>query len=358
MTQPAHQDQLSAYLDGELTDEEVRTLEHALEGDVDLRNQLARLERVQSLLRAHGPTLAPEGFTARIQAAVAEEARPSVPWWRGRSLEGGALLLAAAAALLIAIPTTTTLTNGLSSGSRDAATKESRYEQEPEWDGVAAAPLQEEAPSPGIADRDLDKRADDSQKDLAKAAEGTKKLDNAQAPTGSSPKPSKSLPNKAEMTGSTSPMLDSLNSKGDAAEAEAYETANTGLEPKTLASASLQYRLYVETTEALAALQRLAGQHGTSLQTESGQSIGSGTLTESETSVYVTISADSASAFTNALSTLGKVQYESSTDMIRGPTPRIRIDLVLIGGMGTDSDLAPNAAERAQQHLDVEPNRH
>lgn len=355
MTQPAQQDQLSAYLDGELTDEEVRTLEHALEGDVDLRNQLARLERVQTLLRAHGPALAPEGFTARIQAAVAQEPRPSVPWWRGRSLEGGALLLAAAAALLIAIPTT--LTNGLSSDPRDAATVESRYEKETESDAVAAAPLEEDAKQPGTGDRSLEEPADGSQKDLAKAQEEAKKLDNAQAPASASAKPSKTLSKKAEMSGSTNPLMDSLSVKGGAADPEEYETANTGLDPKTLASAGLQYRLYVESTEALAALQRLAGQHGTSLKTESGQSIGSGTLTKTETSVYVTIPADSASAFTSALGTLGKVQYESSTDMIRGPNPRIRIDLVLIGGMGTDVDSAPNAAERAQQHLDVEPNR-
>ena len=159
---PTAQDQLSAYLDGELSDEEVRVLEQALEGDAELRHQLARLERVQNLLRTHGPVLAPEGFTERVQAAVADEPRVAVPWWKGRSLEGAALLLAAAAALLIALPSQTSLTDALSPASRnETVDKRDRYE-----DAVAAAPEERMAedpldPPPSLEQADLRGRADE-----------------------------------------------------------------------------------------------------------------------------------------------------------------------------------------------------
>ena len=41
--------------------------------------------------------------------------------------------------------------------------------------------------------------------------------------------------------------------------------------------------------------------------------------------------------------------------MIRGPNPRIRIDLVLIGGgVGTDGEDAPNASRKAKESLEAE----
>ena len=355
---PTAQDQLSAYLDGELSDEEVRVLEQALEGDAELRHQLARLERVQNLLRTHGPVLAPEGFTERVQAAVADEPRVAVPWWKGRSLEGAALLLAAAAALLIALPSQTSLTDALSPASRnETVDKRDRYE-----DAVAAAPEERMAedpldPPPSLEQADLRGRADEGMS--AAAAEGQA----APAPAETNKPASKKSPKD---NSSMPSLMKGLEAKGTAEAtgegletntgALAGETANTGyLDDDTLVSAGLQYRIYVDSVDALAALQRLAGKHGTTLQTESGEAIQTGALSTSETSVYVTVSADNASAFANALSSVGKVQYESSTDMIRGPNPRIRIDLVLIGGgVGTDGEDAPNASRKAKESLEAE----
>lgn len=92
---------LSAYLDGELPSGEAREVESALARDPALRAEYEALRNAVELLRAEGIVEPPEGFTARVLAAV--EAEPMPTGWRRmtRRVRVEAVLLAAAALLVV-----------------------------------------------------------------------------------------------------------------------------------------------------------------------------------------------------------------------------------------------------------------
>jgi hypothetical protein len=104
-------DDLSAWLDGELTEDRAAELEAELQRDPALRAELEELEAVVRLVRDAGPRPAPSGFAHRVMARIDQEeaksARSAWAWLRrpwGIPLEGWALGLAAAAAILLLLP--------------------------------------------------------------------------------------------------------------------------------------------------------------------------------------------------------------------------------------------------------------
>lgn len=72
---------LSAWLDGELDADERRELEALLDADPELRAELDALESVRESLRRHGPVDAPPAFLAGVLAKVADEPVPTASWW-------------------------------------------------------------------------------------------------------------------------------------------------------------------------------------------------------------------------------------------------------------------------------------
>ena len=108
MTRPTASEQLSAWIDGELTDAEAAELEAELARDPSLRAELEQLEAVVHLLHTDGPVSAPEGFEARTLARVERERIPGLRLARvrrplGVPLEVWGLGLAAAAALVVTV---------------------------------------------------------------------------------------------------------------------------------------------------------------------------------------------------------------------------------------------------------------
>jgi hypothetical protein len=108
MTRPTASEQLSAWIDGELTDAEAAELEAELARDPSLRAELEQLEAVVHLLHTEGPVSAPDGFEARTLARVERERIPGLrlAWVRrplGVPLEVWGLGLAAAAALVVTV---------------------------------------------------------------------------------------------------------------------------------------------------------------------------------------------------------------------------------------------------------------
>jgi hypothetical protein len=97
---PANDD-LSAYLDGELPPEASARVQRALASDPVLVVELEQLRLVRSMLSKHGRVDAPFGFKARVLAAVADEPAPTSTWktWLRRPfgipVEGFAVALAA-----------------------------------------------------------------------------------------------------------------------------------------------------------------------------------------------------------------------------------------------------------------------
>lgn len=98
-------EQLSAYLDGELTDAEAAELEQQLRNDPRLRAELEDLRHVQDLLRTHGPRQAPPDFFDKVMAITEPEPLPNrVVWsWLRRPLGIPVETLAVAAAALLVV---------------------------------------------------------------------------------------------------------------------------------------------------------------------------------------------------------------------------------------------------------------
>jgi len=100
---------LSAYLDGELSDSEARALEAQLAQDPTLMAELNELKDVQDYIRSHGPIQAPPGFYAKVLSTVEQEPIQA-SWWSwlsrpfGLPVQGLAVAAVAALVLLLAIP--------------------------------------------------------------------------------------------------------------------------------------------------------------------------------------------------------------------------------------------------------------
>ncbi|MFW6066130.1 MAG: anti-sigma factor family protein, partial [Planctomycetota bacterium] len=97
-------EQLSAYLDGELSDEEARCVEAALKSDSELQAELDELRRVREMVGSLSSSQAPEGFVERVMARAERERLMAGD--DSQSHRGGPLrwarLLATAAVLLVA----------------------------------------------------------------------------------------------------------------------------------------------------------------------------------------------------------------------------------------------------------------
>jgi len=68
---------LSAYLDGDLPQDEARGVEAAMSRDPALRAEYEELRRAVDFLRTNGPVAAPEGFANRLHIRLAAEPPPS-----------------------------------------------------------------------------------------------------------------------------------------------------------------------------------------------------------------------------------------------------------------------------------------
>ncbi|TVQ88786.1 MAG: hypothetical protein EA397_16445 [Deltaproteobacteria bacterium] len=97
-------DELSAYLDDELSPGERRALERRLADDPALRAELAALRDTVALLRSQGPLLAPEQLTEGIRRALMHEPPPRAPvFWRPRRGALQTVAVAAAAVVVVGV---------------------------------------------------------------------------------------------------------------------------------------------------------------------------------------------------------------------------------------------------------------
>ncbi|MFK7929260.1 MAG: sigma-E factor negative regulatory protein [Myxococcota bacterium] len=126
MMEDAATEQLSAYLDGELTDAEITELEHRLAQDPALRDELDQLRGAIDLLRTHGPAQTPPSLYGDILAAVADEPMPGGFWtWLQRpfGLPLPALAVAFVAVLVLGVTVTGALVMGGDEVLRPAVSK-------------------------------------------------------------------------------------------------------------------------------------------------------------------------------------------------------------------------------------------
>jgi len=126
MMEDAATEQLSAYLDGELTDAEVTELEHRLALDPALQSELDQLRGAIDLLRTHGPTQTPPSLYGDLLAAVADEPMPGGFWtWLQRpfGLPLPALAVAFVAVLVLGVTVTGAMVLGGEEALRPAVSK-------------------------------------------------------------------------------------------------------------------------------------------------------------------------------------------------------------------------------------------
>lgn len=160
MQDPATTEQLSAYLDGELTNAEIAELEHRLARDGELRAELDQLRAAVDLLRTHGPVQAPPQLYGDILRAVENEPAPGGFWaWLSRpfGLPLQAVAVAAVAVLVIGVSVGGALTFG-SGEARDTRLADGKVE--PTLDAPLAkndvAAAKDEAPKSSSFSRSQD----------------------------------------------------------------------------------------------------------------------------------------------------------------------------------------------------------
>ena len=71
--------QVSEYMDGELSRDSARFLARRLAGEAELRNDWMRWHYVRDCLRGHATRRLDDGLAARIAASIADDAAPAVP---------------------------------------------------------------------------------------------------------------------------------------------------------------------------------------------------------------------------------------------------------------------------------------
>lgn len=333
----AHSENLSAYLDGELTAAEIAELEAEFAADPGVRAERDELESVMDFVRSNGPLDAPAGFAQSVLAKVAEEATPrggTLVWLRrpmGIPLEALAVAAAAVFVLVFAL-------NG--GGQVDSTTTASKREVfDPKAEPMAASPAPEE-------ERAEEEQARDD--GAAMVAPTSTRKPSPRAISRPSPKSgprAKQVPAPAPVvapapsatTGYDGTVLGTdevealqqLGTKGDAtdgASGSADEGEAAGAET-TLAVVPYNYTLHSSSSDVLKQLDRVARRHGGELRTSTGEVFRPAEMSPGTSRVVVSIPNTQMSAFTAELRSLGQVVTTSSQSFFPGDSVQIQIDV-------------------------------
>lgn len=315
MTTRSADERLSAYLDGELTDDEVADLEAELQRDPELHAELASLRAVVQLLGDDGPARAPLGFHAAVMERVQAEGNVvQLAWWRrplGVPLQGWAVAAAAAAVLLMVV--------------RPPATPEGAP---PRWREVEQVPTEGESQPAAVK--------------LPPAREKGTDAAGAEAGSGKAEKVAAS-PREPE-------------GQEDAAQAVPPDVAPAEAAPApVLRTLPAGYTLLTDDPASLRAVLALVGKLGGTVTTPEGAPVTMGALERSEQAVIVKIPAGALADFQSGLSRLGKATADFDKDALYA---RTELDLHLTfklvgGGPGTSDEGAPMAPARKMLEADM-----
>ncbi|NCG22047.1 MAG: hypothetical protein GWP91_23780 [Rhodobacterales bacterium] len=356
-------DQLSAYLDGELDEAEVSEVEVALANDPDLREELAKLARVAQLLRAHGPVRAPEGFKDAVLAKVAQMPQPqAAPWWRrpfGVPIEGMVLALAAATVLWVALPASLPPTPN----DADLASIPDQVDAEV----AAAAPVEDttsEKAKPALVNGEADANLTDGVAALDEPDGSTMK---GAAPyvsrTGKSVKTNKKVDlgakggaEQSDNTGNTAntaefgPENTAIDNTGGMEEAPAQEAQEKQI-PTQLVGSGVAYTLYVDDPADLLAIRRLVGAHGGELQNSDGSLVSMAEFNAFITQLLVNLPAEKTSDLLKELEKIGTLEQRSNDTRLHGEQMVLNLTVKVTGGIQPDTFGQKNAAPSQQGTL-------
>ncbi|MEL6349514.1 MAG: zf-HC2 domain-containing protein [Myxococcota bacterium] len=320
---------LSAYLDGQLSEQEAAEVEAAIDADDALRSEYDAMHAAVTLLRERGPVRAPEGFHARLLAAA--EAQPKLTLISrvraaARQIPVEAVVLAAAAMLVVVV---------LSNPGDDI---DALAPSSPPVDlkGAAAAPAPNHdlrLPSPSIPSA---APATAPATELVPQRPAPRKNTNAPAPVKRAPVPVPEKPYVAEWEKmdpqqmgpeleeapqnqpDTTPALPRLDEFGGEATNTGYGVDVTPREMydgiPTREATPYQYRLNLRDADVLFSLRQLAKSAGGRLLSTDGEAVNIRTLTneDSYARVQLIVPPDQAKMVQNALSQMGAFTIGSS----------------------------------------------
>lgn len=312
MSSPA--ENLSAYLDGELTAAEIAALESELAGDAELRAELEALEGAVDFMRSHGPLQAPAGFADAVLSRVSEEAAPAASnlvWLRrpmGVPIE--ALAVAAAAVLVLVF--------AMTGGTGSETSLAPREVMEPtERTGAVWAPPQE-------ADENAEGEAVAPAVEPAGEPEEVAKL---AIPRTAAPSPmAKPRPKPKSAPVYTSKEVEALGTKGGTTEEATDEIATGTATGMTVVPFS--YTLSTEDPEVLKQLDVLARRYGGRLETAGGGAYAVASMNPGTQQVFVRLPNTQMANFGAELRKLGEVHLADANDMVASSevTLEIRVD--------------------------------
>ena len=287
---------LSAYLDGELSDVERAEVEAALAHDPALAAELGALREAQEILQTFGPVRAPAGFRARILEATDNEPMPG-DFWRwlrrpfGVPIEGLAVGLAAAAVLLfIAWPREPVSTQEGPVASNDG---ESALIAPSKHEGSDRA--QQQAQQSG---------AQEAQQPVAAKARPKK------GPRPKSPDAPDAKPPAVSQEQGTADVVDQLPAK-------------------PVANSPFRYVIRTSDPEVLAGLQRTARRHSGRV-TDGEQEIRGTELAPGTSTMYVSVPSGAMTEVGRALERLGAVRMSTGDGATFHPSDAVPIEVEVI----------------------------
>ncbi len=322
---PANED-LSAYLDGELPPEASARVERALSSDPSLQAELEQLRMVRSMLSKHGRVEAPFGFKARVLAAVADEPAPISTWrtWLRRPfgvpIEGFAVALAALLVVVV-VGNREQAGDGVLPNNFDAPTPAGEQViVNPERDAARAQQRQLSLPEPEAtpAPTQVDKGEADSVTTVVRggSVEGLA--------TAADTIPSTDAPDI--------PTAVTVPSEGFAAapspEPVAQPSGTAAGDAPALFGASYRYQVSTSDPDAAAQLLRLAGRYGGRVSDPSGRQVTASLGAGDNGSYRVQVPAENLAEFGASLRALGSVVEHPDDRIFASSSVTIQVDLV------------------------------
>ncbi len=322
---PANED-LSAYLDGELPPEASASVERALSSDPTLQAELEQLRLVRSMLSKHGRVEAPFGFKARVLAAVAEEPAPTPTWkvWLRRPfgipIEGFAVALAALLVVVV-VGNREQAGDGVQGNNFDAPTPAGEQViVNPERDAARAqqrqlsAPASEDPPAPVYVD--------EGEADIVTTVVVSGDAEGLATSTDTFPSSDLVIP-PSDVRAPLEVVAAALRPEPTAEQAGTADD-----DAPALFGASYRYQVVTSDPDAAAQLLRLAGRYRGRVSDTSGRQVTADRGASDNGSYRVQVPAEHLAEFGAALRALGSVVEHPDDRIFASSSVTIQVDLI------------------------------
>ncbi len=328
---------LSAYIDGELPDNEAAEVERAIASDPSVRIAYEQMLDTVETLRSRGPVKAPPDLHALIMARVADEPDPAVGWWarfwapfRAMPLEAVGVVFAAVAVVVLI-----NQRPGMDTPPADPAPMAveetvSRDEAEPqpqEPPRLASRPEQPAPPAPeaGLPAKPIGSSAARRSSAAKSSATSSSKSDSQKKSAASKGGADKATYSQQKVV----PPKQAYEAEWEKQSTDAGYGTNID-EPSTLRNQPFYYRVVPHDAHGLQQLQKLASKYGGSLKYLDGRTLRPQTLTDGELlEVRADIPSDQVEAFAAALQQLGLVTriQSDANDLHGGGMTQVRLQV-------------------------------